>query len=48
MSKEVVPIWDKIKPEVKIFSDGAMSEKMFEVYQPGYIPNPFEDFMMKV
>lgn len=49
VSGKAVPIWDKNKPgEIKISSDGAMSERVFEVYQPSYTPNPFEDFMMKM
>lgn len=49
VGEKAVPIWDKNKPgEIRIFSDGAMSQKVFEVYQPSYTPNPFEDFMMKM
>lgn len=47
--EKVVPICDKKKPaEVRILRNDTLSEEIFQVYQPGYTPNPFEDFMMKM
>lgn len=40
------PIWDKTEPSiVKIFSNDHEGGRDVKVYDPGYFPNPFSDFM---
>lgn len=49
MEKRVLPIWDKNDPgTIKMLSPENDDVKVFNVYDPGYLSNPFSEFMMKL
>lgn len=45
----ILPVWNKNEPDkITIFTPNERSKEIFQVYNPGYSPNPFEDFMLKL